>query len=69
MSRRPLVPKAKKELDKLKNEFANEIGIEFNHDDYEGNRSSRSNGKIGGAIGGLMTKKMIEAFENKLVDK
>lgn len=64
MSRRPLVPKAKKELDKSKNEFANEVGIELNNS-YKGNRTSRSNGHIGG----LMTKKMVEAFENNLIDK
>lgn len=68
MSRRPLVPEAKEKLDKLKTEFANEIGLEFN-DSYEGNRTSRSNGYVGGNIGGLMTKNMIEAYEKKLIDK
>ena len=68
MSRRPLVPKSKKGLENLKNEFANDMGIEFN-DNHEGNRSSRVNGHIGGAIGGLMTKKMVEAFEKNLIDK
>lgn len=68
MSRRPLVPEARKELDKLKNEFANDIGIELN-DNYEGNKTSKLNGHIGGAIGGLMTKKMVEEFEKKLIDK
>ncbi|WP_297422015.1 alpha/beta-type small acid-soluble spore protein [Clostridium sp.] len=68
MSRRPLVPRAKKELEKMKNEFANEVGIEIN-ERYEGNRTSRANGHIGGAIGGLMTKKMIESYERNLIDK
>jgi hypothetical protein len=68
MSRRPLVPEAKEKLEKMKNEFANEIGMEFN-DKYEGRKSSRSNGYTGGNIGGLMTKKMIEAYEKHLVDK
>ena len=68
MSRRPLVPEARKKLDKLKNEFANDIGIELNHN-YEGNVTSRSNGHIGGSIGGLMTKKMVETFEKNLIDK
>lgn len=68
MSRRPLVPKAKTKLDKLKTEFANEVGMEFN-DKYEGNRTSRSNGYTGGNIGGLMTKRMVEEFEKKLINK
>ncbi|EKQ57183.1 MULTISPECIES: alpha/beta-type small acid-soluble spore protein [unclassified Clostridium] len=68
MSRRPLVPRAKRELEKMKNEFANEIGIEMN-ESYEGSRTSRANGHVGGAIGGLMTKKMIESYERKLIDK
>lgn len=68
MSRRPLVPEAKEKLDKLKTEFANEIGMEL-HDHYEGNRTSRTNGYIGGHIGGLMTKKMIEEYEKKLAHK
>lgn len=68
MTRRPLVPEAKKGLDKFKTEFENEFGIEIN-DSYKGNKTSRSNGHIGGSIGGLMTKKMIESYEKSLVDK
>ncbi|AWK51978.1 acid-soluble spore protein [Clostridium beijerinckii] len=68
MSRRPLVPESKKELEKLKNEFANDIGIEFNNS-YEGNKTARLNGHVGGSIGGLMTKKMVETFEKNLIDK
>lgn len=43
-------------LDKLKIEFENELGIELN-DNYKGNKSSMLNGRVGGPIGGLMTKK------------
>lgn len=68
MSRRPLVPTAKAELDKLKNETATEIGLKLN-DDYKGNRASKLNGAVGGPIGGMMTKKMVEDFERKLIDK
>lgn len=68
MSRRPLVPEAKEELDKIKTEFANEFGMKLN-DEYKGNRSSKLNGYIGGPVGGNMTKMMVEAFERKLVDK
>lgn len=68
MSRRPLVPEAKEKLDKLKTEYANEIGVKFNNGDKAG-RPSKLNGSIGGPVGGLMTKKMVEAFEKKLIDK
>jgi Small, acid-soluble spore proteins, alpha/beta type. len=68
MSRRPLVPEAKQELDRLKTEYANEFGIKHN-EEYKGNETSRSNGYSGGPIGGLMTKKMIEEYEKKLIDK
>ncbi|MBL4934845.1 alpha/beta-type small acid-soluble spore protein [Clostridium sp. YIM B02515] len=68
MSRRPLVPEAKNALDKIKTEYANEIGLKYN-DGYKGNVSSKLNGYIGGPVGGLMTKKMVEEFERKLIDK
>lgn len=68
MSRRPLVPEAKDALDKFKIENANEIGIELDNN-YKGSRSSKANGATGGEIGGLMTRKMVEDFEKKLVDK
>lgn len=68
MSKRPLVPEAQAALDKLKIESANELGIELN-DSYKGNGTARANGATGGPLGGLSTKKMVEAFERKLVDK
>jgi hypothetical protein len=69
MSRRPLVPEAKEALDKIKTEFANEFGMKYNDNSYKGNNTSRLNGYIGGPVGGLMTKKMVEAFERNLIDK
>lgn len=68
MSRRPLVPEAKDKLDKLKTKYENEFGMELNNN-YKGNKTSKLNGFTGGPVGGLMTKKMVEAFEKKLVDK
>lgn len=68
MSKRPLVPEAKEKLDKMKTEFANEFGTKLN-DEYQGNKNSSFNGHTGGAIGGNMTKMMVEAFEKKLIDK
>lgn len=68
LSNRPLVPEAREKLNELKTEYANEIGIKFNNG-YKGDTVSKLNGAIGGPIGGLMTKKMVEAFEKKLIDK
>lgn len=68
MSRRPLVPEAKEALDRIKTEYANEIGIRLNNE-YNGNKTSKLNGAVGGPIGGLMTRKMVEDFERKLIDK
>ncbi|MCD3252562.1 alpha/beta-type small acid-soluble spore protein [Clostridium botulinum] len=68
MSRRPLVPEAKDKLDKLKTEYANEFRVKFN-DEYKGNQTSKLNGYTGGPIGGLMTKKMIEAVEKRMINK
>ncbi|MCR1898336.1 alpha/beta-type small acid-soluble spore protein [Irregularibacter muris] len=68
MGKRPLVPEAKAALDKLKMEFASEIGISLDGK-YQGNTSSRVNGATGGPIGGMMTKKMIEEFEKNLIDE
>lgn len=68
MSKRPLVPEAKEALNKLKTEYANEVGMKLN-DKYKGNQTSKLNGYIGGPVGGIMTKKMVEEFEKKLVHK
>jgi hypothetical protein len=69
MSRRkPLVPGAKDALDRMKTEYANEIGVKLN-DAYKGNNTSKLNGFVGGPIGGAMVKQMVEAYEKNLVDK
>jgi hypothetical protein len=69
MSRHPLVPEAKPALDRFKTEMATEIGLKY-YNQYEGgNKSSKLNGSIGGPVGGMMTKKMVEAFEKNLIDK
>ncbi|KEI13569.1 spore protein [Clostridium novyi B str. ATCC 27606] len=68
MSKRPLVSEAKDKLDKLKTEYANELGIKFN-DKYKGNETTKLNGYTGGPIGGLMTKKMIEEVEKRMINK
>ncbi|MBP2032676.1 hypothetical protein J2Z42_001350 [Clostridium algifaecis] len=68
MSRKPLVPGAKKKLEKLKTEYANEFDVNFNNGSKADN-PSKLNGAIGGPVGGLMTKKMVEAFEKNLINK
>ncbi|PJI06792.1 MULTISPECIES: alpha/beta-type small acid-soluble spore protein [Clostridium] len=69
MSRRPLVPEAKKGLEKLRAEYAKEIGGDFKSKAQTPNGSEKLNGFIGGPVGGLMTKKMIESVEKKMADK
>ena len=58
---KPVVPEAKKALDKFKMEAANEVGVNLQNG-YNGNLSSRE----AGSVGGQMVKKMIEAYENSL---
>lgn len=69
MNRRPLVPGAKEKLKRMKTELSSEVGMEYNDEIYKGHRTSRSNGYLGGNIGGLMTKNMVEEFEKNLIDK
>jgi small acid-soluble spore protein D (minor alpha/beta-type SASP) len=58
---RVLVPEAKQGLDRFKMESAREVGVNLT-EGYNGNLTSRENG----SVGGQMTKKMVEAYENKL---
>lgn len=68
MSKRPLVPEAKAALNKLKTEYANEIGITLNSE-YNGNTLSQAEGLVGGKIGGRMTREMVKTFEEELANK
>jgi len=57
-----VVPEAKQGLKNLKIEVANEVGLS-NYDTVDkGNLTARQNGYVGGG----MTKKMVEAYENSL---
>lgn len=69
MSRRPLVPEAKKGLKKLRTEYAKEIGGDFKNKTQAPTGPEKLNGFIGGPVGGLMTKKMVESVEKKMADK
>ncbi|URZ06976.1 alpha/beta-type small acid-soluble spore protein [Clostridium felsineum] len=66
MSKRPLVPEAKEGLKKMREEYAHEIGAGFEN---KNTGPEKLNGFIGGPVGGLMTKKMIESVEKKMSDK
>jgi hypothetical protein len=57
-------PNARKALDNLKFEMASQVGVDFNQG-YKGNISSRDNGSVGGA----MTRKVWQQYENTLSGK
>lgn len=59
--KKALVPEAKAGLNKFKMEAAKEVGVNLS-EGYNGNLTSRENG----SVGGQMTKKMVEAYENSL---
>lgn len=58
---RQLVPEAKAGLNKFKMEAASQVGVNLTQG-YNGDLTSRENG----SVGGQMTKKMVEAYENSL---
>jgi small acid-soluble spore protein B (major beta-type SASP) len=63
--------KSSSRLDSLKNKFAKETGVDisqYNNLD-KANLTSRQNGYVGGYIGGMMTKKLVEMSEQQLAEK
>ncbi len=68
MSRKPVNPNAREALTQMKIEIANELGIKNESNEDKGNITSRSNGKLGGSLGGHMTKRLIEMAENQLIN-
>ena len=58
------VPEARQAMNNMKQEVANELGINLTNG-YNGNLSSRE----AGYIGGNMVKKMIEAQEKQMSNK
>jgi len=69
LSRRPIDAKAKKALEELKYEITKELGITYNNKIDRGNISSRSNGYLGGNLGGNMTRKLVEMAEKQLINR
>ena len=53
---------ARKALQEMKLEIANEIGVETNNK-YGSNNTSHANGQLGGRVGGLMSKRLVEMGE------
>ncbi|WP_050606769.1 alpha/beta-type small acid-soluble spore protein [Clostridium niameyense] len=64
-SNKLVVPEAKKRLEQLKMESANELGLTNYETVDKGNLTARQNGYVGGT----MTKKMVEAYEKGLSQK
>ena len=60
-SNKKVVPEAKQALDKFKMEVANEVGVNLKQG-YNGDITA----KEAGSIGGMMVKKMVEAYENSI---
>ncbi len=63
-SNRKLVPEAMNALDKFKYEVASEVGVNLK-EGYNGDISSRDAGRIGGN----MFKKMVQKYENEMLNK
>lgn len=58
------VPEATDALNKFKYEVANEVGVSLK-DGYNGDISARDAGRIGGN----MVKKMVQKYENEMLNK
>ena len=56
-----VVPEAKEALDRFKMEVAQEVGVNLKQG-YNGDITARE----AGSVGGMMVKKMIEAYENSI---
>lgn len=59
-SNKTVVPEAKQAMDKLKMEAAQEVGVTMNQNGYNGDKTAKENG----SVGGQMVKKMISEMEN-----
>lgn len=65
MSNKKVVPEAKKALNQMKLEVANELGITNYETADKGNLTARQNGYVGG----YMTKKLVEMAQNQMAGK
>ena len=63
-SGRTVVPEAKQQLNNMKYEIANEIGVNLKQG-YNGDLTAKQNGSVGGE----MVKRMIQQAENSMSGK
>ncbi|MEG1311444.1 MAG: alpha/beta-type small acid-soluble spore protein [Romboutsia sp.] len=68
MSNKQVNQNAKKALNQMKLEIANELGIETNNINGATN-TSQENGKMGGNLGGIMSRKLVEMGEKELIKR
>lgn len=59
-SNKTVVPEAKQAMENLKMEAAQEVGVNMSKDGYNGDKTAKENG----SVGGQMVKKMISETEN-----
>lgn len=57
-----VVPQARAALDQLKMEAAQQLGVQYQQDGYNGNLSTRD----AGSLGGYITKKLVQIAEQQL---
>ncbi|MDS0527770.1 alpha/beta-type small acid-soluble spore protein [Clostridium sp. SHJSY1] len=69
MSKKPLDPKSKVELEKLKTKLSSEVGMEFNDEIYKGRSSLKLTHYIADNISNLVIKNIVEPLEKNLLDK
>jgi len=70
LSRRgPLDPNAAKALNEMRLEIAEELGVTNNITKDNNNTLVYEQVKIGGKIGGNMTRKLVEMGQNQLINK
>lgn len=65
-SKNLIVPESREALENMKNEIANELGMELPNKKYWGDVSSRDCGRVGGKIGGKMVHNLIKIAEDKI---
>ena len=66
MTNKPVVNNAKKALNQMKLEMAGELGIQIENSNGA-NKTSYENGIMGGNLGGMMSKKLVELGERELI--
>ena len=65
MAKIPLDPNARRALDEMKLEIANEMGVSNNLNNID----PINNIFTAGPVGGMMTKKLVEMGQKSLIDK